>query len=96
MTATLKIILSVFTGLVLGVTLVFLTLVAAVTYAFATGTTATVPGMLTAWFTTENNLPALNFEPNGTGLMVAVFIVTAIVVALAVRLTLKHKHSPAS
>ena len=94
MTATVRLVLSVFTGMTLGVAVVFLTLVSAVAYAFATGSTAFIPGVLTAWFTTENDLPALNFQPNGVGLLVAVGLISAIFVGFAALHIRRAKRPP--
>ena len=83
MTLAMKLVFSVFTGLAMGVIVMFLTLGAVVAYAFAAATTAYVPGLITVWITTENALPAVNFEPNGAGALVVIGAVTAIVVAAA-------------
>jgi len=83
MTVAMKLVFSVFSGLALGVMAMFLTLAVAVSYAFAARTTAFVPGVLTAWITTENDFPAVNFEPNGPGSVIVIGAVTLIVVLAA-------------
>jgi len=83
MTLAMKLFFSVFTGLAAGVVVMFLTLGAVVAYAFAAATTAFIPGLITVWITTENELPAVNFAPNGAGALVVVGAVAAIVVAAA-------------
>jgi hypothetical protein len=75
-----KIIVSSITGLVLGVATLFLALVAVSAFAFATDGEALIPGVFKAWFTTDNDLPALNFEPSGIGMMVFIVIVAAVYV----------------
>lgn len=55
----------------------FLAVVAAVGFAYVTATAVHFPGIIQAWFTTENGMPALNFEPNFAGMLVWVGVVAA-------------------
>lgn len=68
---------SVISGALLGIALLFLAIAASVSIGFATNGKAFIPGVFEAWFTTENDMPALNFIPNGIG-MSAFIVLTAI------------------
>jgi hypothetical protein len=83
MTTMLKIFVNSIAGFALGAAVLFLGLVAAVGFAFATEGRVFLPGVLTAWFTTENDLPALNFEPNLFGMLAVILVITALYVFAA-------------
>jgi len=87
MNRLLKVILSAIGGVAMGIAVLFLALVATVAFAFATGGQVNLPGVLNAWFTTENDAPALNFEPNGIGMAAVVIVVAAICVVATWRST---------
>lgn len=83
-----KMITALLGGLVTGICLLFIVLVAAVGFAYVTTQSVHLPGIINAWFTTENGMPALNFEPNFVGMLVAVLVVAAVIVVVAwMRLT---------
>lgn len=67
-------------GLLLGAAVVFIVLACGVGYAFFSGQQLVLPGLLEAWFTTENGLPALNFRPQFTGMAIAVAAVALLFV----------------
>jgi hypothetical protein len=85
MNKTVRIFLGAIGGVAVGVSLLFLGIVAAVAYAWMTTTEVHVPGIIKAWFTEENGAPALNFEPNGTGMLVVIAICAVIPVLAALR-----------
>lgn len=74
-----------FAGLALGVAVVFLAVVGAVAFAYATGVDVIIPGVFEGWFTQENGLPALNFRPNGIGIIVAVVVIAVLFALLRLR-----------
>ncbi len=75
MNAFAKVVLNCIAGLVLGVAALFLLVVAAVGFSYATETAAIIPGVFRGWFTRENDMPALNFEPNGPGMLIFVLAI---------------------
>lgn len=87
MNKSIRIIVGAFGGIAVGMSLLFLGIVAAVAYAWVTTTPVYVPGIIKAWFTVENGAPALNFEPNGTGMLVFIAVcgIVAIVASLRSR-----------
>jgi hypothetical protein len=88
MKTTSKMITALVGGFVTGVCLLFIALVAAVGFAYVTTQSVHLPGIIHAWFTTENGMPALNFEPNFIGMLVAVLLVATITVLVTwMRLT---------
>ena len=80
-----QLIISLFAGIVTGMAVLFIGLTAAVSYAYLSGGQVYLPGILRAWFSVENDAPALNFEPNGAGMAVVVLVVALSCVAVAVR-----------
>ena len=70
----------------LGVAALFLLVVAAVGFAYATETSAIIPGVFRGWFTRENDMPALNFEPNGPGMLTFVLAIAIVYVDGAARI----------
>lgn len=78
MTLLLNAVSRVFTGLVLGIAVLFLGIMLAVGFAFTTNGNVFLPGLLKAWFTTENSLPAINLEPNFLGMLVIIIAVAAV------------------
>ena len=86
MNALAKIILNSVTGIILGAATLFIAVVTVVGFAFATHTTAFIPGVFHAWFTSENDLPALSFEPNGIGMLLFILIVAIIYVVSAAQI----------
>lgn len=56
-------------GILTGASLLFLAIVAATGFAYLTSSSIYLPGIIQAWFTTENDMPALNFNPNFTGML---------------------------
>ncbi|NQX27774.1 hypothetical protein HQQ81_10520 [Microbacteriaceae bacterium VKM Ac-2854] len=77
MTTMVKLIINGISGLVLGAAVLFLGLVASSAFAFATSSQALIPGVFKAWFVTENDLPAMNFEPNFFGMLMVILLVAA-------------------
>jgi len=76
-------------GVVFGAAALFLGLVAAAGIAFVTHGQTLIPGVFKAWFTSENELPALNFEPNVIGMMTVVAVLAGFYTVKALR-TGKH------
>jgi hypothetical protein len=72
-------------GLGIGIAVVFLAVVGAVAFAYATGTDVLIPGVFEGWFTQENGLPALNFRPNGIGIVVVVVVIAGLFAVLGLR-----------
>ncbi|MGG7464948.1 MULTISPECIES: hypothetical protein [unclassified Plantibacter] len=72
-------------GFLAGASILFIALVACVGYAWMTKTEVIIPGVFKAFFTTENDLPALNFEPNGIGMLVIVLVIAALSVIGSLR-----------
>ncbi|WP_415854501.1 hypothetical protein [Sinomonas sp. G460-2] len=72
-----RIVLSALGGIFVGVAVLVIVLIASVGFAWATGTRAFLPGIFEAWFTEENGLPAVDFEPNPWGMLVVVLLVSA-------------------
>ncbi len=75
MPAGLKILLHCFTGLVLGVCVVFIAIAAAMAMAFGTAGDVVIPGVIRIWRTVENGATALNFVPEPLGMGIAVLVV---------------------
>jgi hypothetical protein len=73
------------TGVAGGVAVAFLLCVATAAVALTTGSHASVPGMFSAWAGTENGAFALEFQPNGVGLLVVVVGCALLSALLAVR-----------
>lgn len=73
-----KVVSSAIAGLLLGVAVMSLIIVAAVGFAFVTSTELLIPGVFRTWFTTENDMPALNFQPNFVGILVAIAVVAVV------------------
>jgi len=82
---TIKIIFGFVVGIITGIAILIIGLMAAISYAYLNGGQVYLPGLLTAWFSVENDAPALNFEPNGAGMAVVVLVVALSCVAVAVR-----------
>ncbi|MDQ0646960.1 putative membrane protein [Microbacterium natoriense] len=78
MSTPIKFVLHVFIGVILGVAVLFLGLCAAVTFAFATAGPVLLPGVFKAWSTTENEMPAMNFEPNYVGVLLVIVVVATL------------------
>ncbi|GAA2564119.1 hypothetical protein GCM10009861_25150 [Neomicrococcus aestuarii] len=57
-------------GVFTGASLVFLVIVGALGFTYATPKAVHLPGLIQAWFTTENAMPAVNFQPNFAGMLV--------------------------
>lgn len=68
----LKMIFAAVIGCLAGLALLFIVLVTSIGYAYTTSNSVNLPGIVEAWFTIENGFPALNFNPDFTGM--AVFI----------------------
>lgn len=59
-------------GVLAGASTLFIGLVACVGYSWILKTDVTIPGVFAAWFTTDNDTTALNFIPNGTGMLMVI------------------------
>lgn len=70
-----KLIASCCAGVALGVSVLFLGLVAASSFAFTSDGEVYLPGVFRAWFTQENGLPAMNFAPNFSGMAIVVIAI---------------------
>lgn len=81
-------------GLALGIAVLFLAVVGAVAFAYTTGTDVLIPGVFEGWFTEENGLPALNFRPNGIGMLVAVLAIAVLFALLGLRRTRVERAVP--
>lgn len=75
----------VIVGALLGVAGLFLAIVAAIGYAYVTEDMALLPWVVTAWFTTEDGLPAMNFVPNALGMLGVIVVVATGYVFVASR-----------
>lgn len=62
-------------GVLLGVAVTFLIVVAVTAIAYVNGVQIVLPGVLDVWFTHENGLPAMNLRPQAVGLGVVVAVV---------------------
>jgi len=82
MPRTARLVLSALTGLAGGAAIVFLVVMACVVLAFAAETDVAFPGLFRAWFSTENDLPAISFTPNGTGMIIAVLLISGATTAV--------------
>ena len=80
-----KAMLGAITGVFTGAAILFIALIACVGYAWMSKTEVAIPGVFRAWFTSENSVPALNFEPNGVGMLVVVLVITVLCVLSALR-----------
>lgn len=65
-------------GAVVGAVLVVLGLVVVLGSAFLTSSDVHLPGVISAWSSTENGLPALVFEPHPLGLLVVVIAIAVV------------------
>jgi uncharacterized BrkB/YihY/UPF0761 family membrane protein len=83
MSTTLTLVSRFATGIVLGIATSVLMLITMVAAAFVTAQTVAIPGFFRAWVTSENDMPALNFEPQFGGILVVVILVAALYVLLA-------------
>ena len=80
-----KAVLGAITGIFAGAAILFIGLIACAGYAWMSKNEVALPGVFRAWFTSENDLPALNFEPNGVGMLVVVLVITVLCVLSALR-----------
>jgi len=78
MNSITKIVVNLVVGVLLGVALLFLTIVCSVAIAFVTNGQALIPGVFEAWVTTENEMPALSFAPNGVGMIIFIVAIAVI------------------
>jgi hypothetical protein len=62
----------VFVSVVFSLATVFLAIAGLVGYAFIGEQAAVLPGIFRVWVTSENDAPAVNFEPNLIGIFIAV------------------------
>lgn len=79
-------------GLVFGAAALLIALAAATGITFATRGQTLIPGDFKAWFTSENELPALNFEPNFIGMTIVIAVLAGFYTVKALR---TGKHVPA-
>lgn len=63
-------------GLVLGLAITFLAIAATIAISALSGAPAEIPFVFSATVGQENGLPAVEFTPNGVGLLVMVGLVT--------------------
>ncbi|PDQ36209.1 MAG: hypothetical protein B5766_01985 [Candidatus Lumbricidophila eiseniae] len=68
---------AVIAGVLVDASILVIALVACIGYAWVSKDEVTIPGVFRAFFTTENDLPALNFEFNEIGMLV-VFLAIAV------------------
>ncbi|MDQ4502775.1 hypothetical protein [Sinomonas sp. ASV322] len=80
-----RVVFSALGGLVVGVSVLVLGLVASMAFAWSTGTRANLPGIFEAWLTEENGMPAVNFVPHPWGMLAVILVVTALVVVGSLR-----------
>ncbi|MUN64765.1 hypothetical protein GMA12_16730 [Kocuria sediminis] len=73
------------TGVVGGVAVAFLLCVATAAVALANGSSASLPGLFSAWAGTENGAFAVEFQPNAIGLLVVVGVCALLSAALTAR-----------
>ncbi|WP_194948751.1 hypothetical protein [Actinomyces trachealis] len=59
------------TGLFFGLATVFVLCSISTLLAYSLGRSISIPFVYRAWFTEENGMPALNFMPHGSGILVA-------------------------
>lgn len=72
-----KMMMAAVSGVFTGASLVFLVIVGALSFTYPTTKAVHLPGLIQAWFTTENAMPAVNFQPNFAGMLVLVGVVAA-------------------
>lgn len=87
MESILKMIFAMVSGVFAGVALLFIMVVSSIGYTYVTTDSVNLPGIVHAWFAIENGLPALNFNPNFTGMAVFIgFVIVAFCFATWYRL----------
>lgn len=74
---TTKIVGMALAGLLLGTSCVVLAVIACVGAAYLTYGVVELPGIFKGWITEENGFPALNFIPNGIGMLTAIVAIGA-------------------
>ena len=67
-------------AVVAGAAVMVVVLLAAVAVTLTTGTAVHLPGVLRTWPSTENGAPAVLFEPDGVGTVVAALLVAVVLV----------------
>lgn len=72
-----KLMTAMIEGILAGISLLFIGSVAAVGFAYTMEKSVHLPGLFKAWFTTENGMPALNFDPNFLGMLTWIITATA-------------------
>ncbi len=85
MPTIVKAILGGIVGVIAGASILFVGLAATVGYAWMSKSEAIIPGVFKAWFTTETELPVLNFEPNGAGMLIVILLITILSVLGSLR-----------
>ncbi|PPH21732.1 hypothetical protein [Rathayibacter toxicus] len=84
------------TGFFVGISVLLVGIVALIAYAFVTGAEVYLPGVIKAWFTRENDMPALNFEPNGIGMVIAIISLALLYVCSTFQQSRRTTNSGAS
>ncbi len=79
-------------GTIGGASILVICIAASVGLAWMSKDTVTIPGVFTSWFTVENDLPALNFEPNGIGMVGVILAIATLSVLSSLLRSRKTSH----
>lgn len=68
-------------GVLLGLACLIILVVGSILFAYLTGSSAELPGVFSGWFTEENGMPALSFDPHWPGMLAVVAVIATLTVA---------------
>lgn len=88
-----KVLIATILGGVLGVSLLVIVTVAGSIYAYFAKVDLLIPGVLRAWFTEENGLPAFNFAPHAVGMLTVIVMVAGIAMVKSLS-SLRRREEP--
>lgn len=79
------IVTKIMSGLFLGVATLIIMIAAVLGYAYSAKQAVSIPGIFNGWFSVENEMPALNFDPNGVGMVMFVIVIAMVYAAVSIK-----------